>query len=1265
MSITEADGSQENFTYDALGRLSGRSANGGTEATTYTYPGEAEVKATDSAGDRTIVWYNQFGEAARVQDLLGGISTFLYDINGNLLNYTDAAGGTYRYEYDQNGNLTRAVNPLGQTVRATYNSLSELTSITDADNNTQYSYSATGNLLGITYPDGTQQLFTYDPLGNMSETIEQDGDPVSYQYNDQGLVTQESFADGTYQTFGYDSHGNILTAQTYDAGGNLAGTTTMIYNAANELTNISYPGDLSLTFTYDSQGQRITSVDQSGYTINYSYDTLGRLSELTDGSGDLIVQYTYNSLGQLQKKLNGNGTYTTYAYDAAGNLTSEINYAGGTTVNSSFDYSYNVLNEMTSVTDASGNVTTYGYDATGQLTQVTLPGGGTLTYVYNAAGDRTEVIDDGTAKTYSSNDDNEITQVGSTTYTYDANGNLASVTDASGTTTYTYNNLNQLVSISGSDGTVTDFQYSPLGDLVGETVNGAQTNYLIDPTGSGNIVAAYSGSGSLVADYTYGLGLVSQTSSSGTGYYDFDASGNTIGITGSSGTYVNQYSYLPFGETTTISASLPDPFQFAGQDGVVEISDSLFYMRARYYDVSAGQFQSADPLNLAGGDTNLRRYVDNNPTNSVDPSGLCITAEQSEWDLEFAKLVYDIAIQELDEDYQSALDNNEPQSVLEQIQDEEAEANTAYSNAVKDATTDVCPPEPPLPPPGINDPFGDPIDVGAVTTETSHDPNALLGPAGYGTDSFIQATGTLPYTIDFENDGTAAAQVVTVTEQLSPNLDWSTFQLGSFGFGTVNINIPAGLTQYQTTVSYQNSDGSSLNVQVTLDFNVATGLLTVTFVSLDPLTGQTPTGVFDGFLYPESQSLIGSDGYVQYTVQLNPGLTTGTTINQQASVVFDTNAPLNTAVVTNTIDTRPPTSTVAPLPPTETSTAFMVSWSGQSEPDGSGIAFFNVYVSDDGGPFTLWQSDTTQTSAMYTGVIGHTYGFYSVATDNVGNVQPTPTSAQATTQIVAAQAQPALLQFSSVQFTANITDGSTQIVVSRVGNDSATVSVVVSSPGGPDVAAFQQIVSLGPNTLSAAVTIPIMNNGQPGASDAVIPLSLSSPGSGAMLGAAVSANLVIHDNNPLPPPVTVTALHVTTEAIKVGTGKKAKPKKETVLELQLSGALSGAGNLAAYQLLAGKTRKHLTTFNKPVPLAAADYSASATAWSVTLIPASKLNLSQPEQLRITAADLTDAFGRPLDGADNGQPGSDFVATLSKNGVTIPSAVRARASDAHW
>ena len=72
-----------------------------------------------------------------------------------------------------------------------------------------------------------------------------------------------------------------------------------------------------------------------------------------------------------------------------------------------------------------------------------------------------------------------------------------------------------------------------------------------------------------------------------------------------------------------------------------------------------------------------------------------------------------------------------------------------------------------------------------------------------------------------------------------------------------------------------------------------------------------------------------------------------------------------------------------------------------------------------------------------------------------------------------------------------------------------------------------------------------------------------------------------------------------------------------------------------------------------------------------LVPASPLNLAKPEQLRIIAVDLTDSAGRPLDGNADGKPGGDYVAVLTKKGVTISPAgttsriapLQARAVDA--
>ena len=80
-------------------------------------------------------------------------------------------------------------------------------------------------------------------------------------------------------------------------------------------------------------------------------------------------------------------------------------------------------------------------------------------------------------------------------------------------------------------------------------------------------------------------------------------------------------------------------------------------------------------------------------------------------------------------------------------------------------------------------------------------------------------------------------------------------------------------------------------------------------------------------------------------------------------------------------------------------TTFTVHWSSGDEANGSGLATLDVYVSDNGGDYTLWQSSTTLTRAAFTGLPGHTYRFYAQATDNVGHVQAASTAGDTVTQI--------------------------------------------------------------------------------------------------------------------------------------------------------------------------------------------------------------------------------------------------------------------------
>src|SRR5262249_14505701 len=147
----------------------------------------------------------------------------------------------------------------------------------------------------------------------------------------------------------------------------------------------------------------------------------------------------------------------------------------------------------------------------------------------------------------------------------------------------------------------------------------------IDPRVLGGaVVASFAAGGALTAHYTEGIGLVSQISAARTAaYYDFNNIGSTIGITGTSGSYVNQYGYLPFGQTTMIAATLANPFTFVGQAGVMNDGSGTSAMGFRQFDSLMGQFVSNDPLGLAGRDPNIRRYVGNNPVVFVDPVGLC------------------------------------------------------------------------------------------------------------------------------------------------------------------------------------------------------------------------------------------------------------------------------------------------------------------------------------------------------------------------------------------------------------------------------------------------------------------------------------------------------------------------------------------------------------------------------------------------------------------------------------------------------------------
>jgi hypothetical protein len=284
---------------------------------------------------------------------------------------------------------------------------------------------------------------------------------------------------------------------------------------------------------------------------------------------------------------------------------------------------------------------------------------------------------------------------------------------------------------------------------------------------------------------------------------------------------------------------------------------------------------------------------------------------------------------------------------------------------------------------------------------TSHDPNGKSAPVGTGPAHFVASDGALTYGIAFENvaEAGAAAASVVVTDTLDPaRVDLSTFELGSIHFGDHAIEPPSGRSDFAADVDLRPEQDGLVRIEAGLD--AGSGVATWRFTALDADTLQPCEDPLLGVL-PRNQTPPEGQGWVFFQVRPVSGLVTGTTIQNQASIVFDVNDPILTDTVTNTLDAGAPVSAVGALPAYSAYPEFTVSWSGTDDAGGSGVASYDLFTATDGGAFTVWLSGSPDTSAVFPGERGHTYSFYAIARDAVGHteVQAGPIVAEAQTRV--------------------------------------------------------------------------------------------------------------------------------------------------------------------------------------------------------------------------------------------------------------------------
>jgi RHS repeat-associated protein len=261
------------------------------------------------------------------------------------------------------------------------------------------------------------------------------------------------------------------------------------------------------------------------------------------------------------------------------------------------DDTYDGLQRLSGAVESPGSSFAYSYDLTGNRTGVTVNGTPILTDTYDAA-------DQVVGWTY--DNAGNLTNDGTTSYSYDATNDLTGTTTTGQSRAYTYN----------GDGT-----------LVSQTANGTTTNYTQDL--AGNLTQILAGTvGLTTTDYLYAedIAPLAATTGGSRTWYGTDGQGSVRQSLNDTGTVLGVQNYDPFGQVEAGSA-LTGPFGYTGE--LQDATTGQEYLRARWYQPGNGQLLGVDP---AINDTAVPyAYGGDSPVVESDPLGLCSGPQNSNW----------------------------------------------------------------------------------------------------------------------------------------------------------------------------------------------------------------------------------------------------------------------------------------------------------------------------------------------------------------------------------------------------------------------------------------------------------------------------------------------------------------------------------------------------------------------------------------------------------------------------------------------------------
>lgn len=301
-----------------------------------------------------------------------------------------------------------------------------------------------GTITQIDYGDGTTETITPGAWGEPVRVIGRDGLTTEYELDSAGFITATTYSTGARIEYEYEWRASGLVP----------------------LAVIDPQGLVQVT-ECDNAGRPLASVDPAGRRSSVIRDVRGLVTEIIDPIGN-VTKVEYSPEGWVTKVINPDGSEQTMVYDGEGNQIETIDEVGTRTV-----VKHTVFDKVQEVLAANGGVTRYTYNTQMEPIAITNADGHTWRFEYDLAGNIVKEIDYNglVTETRRSPDGLRLDTIdgeGTVTTVYDAMGQVTELHEADGVVKFTRDQYGEVTQITNKWSTV-DYHHDEYGRLASET----------------------------------------------------------------------------------------------------------------------------------------------------------------------------------------------------------------------------------------------------------------------------------------------------------------------------------------------------------------------------------------------------------------------------------------------------------------------------------------------------------------------------------------------------------------------------------------------------------------------------------------------------------------------------------------------------------------------------------------------------------------------------------------------------------------------------